>query len=167
MNKIALQLGISILILFTIPTMIFAQSPADIEIKATMKKGDYVETNLWFQTTNITFGQGNNICPQIDCKYEFQDGTFNDYGNTRYISGTLKVEDKSKSSGNFTSFNYFDVSGTFELQNSNESPDEKIFYYSGDLKIEKKADVLANFEYLSTITLREPSNTFILEGSVK
>ena len=90
--------------------------------------------------------------------------SFNDYGDTRYISGTLKIEDKSKSSGNLTSFNYFEVSGTFELQNSNESPDEKIFYYSGDLKIEKKADVLANFEYVSKITLTEPANTFILEG---
>ena len=150
-----------------VPAFTLAQSPPDIQIGASMKKGDYVDTNLWFQTTNITFGQGNKICPQNDCKYEFQDGTFNDYSNTRYISGTLKVEDKSKSSGNFTSFNYFDVSGTFEVQNSNESPEERIFYYSGDLKIEKKADVLANFEYLSTITLREPSNTFILEGSAK
>jgi len=109
-----------------IPTISFAQSPPDIEINATMKKGDYVETNLWFQTSNITFGQGNKICPQNDCKYEFEDGTFNDYGNTRYVSGTLKIEDKPKSSGNFTSFNYFDLSGTFELQNSQESADQKI-----------------------------------------
>jgi hypothetical protein len=150
-----------------VPTITLAQSPPDIEIKSNMKKGDYVDTNLWFQTTNITFSQGNNICPQNDCEYEFQDGTFNDYGGTRYITGTLKIEDKSKSSGNFTSFNYFEVSGTFELQNSNESPTEKIFYYGGDLKIEKKADVLANFEYLSNITLSEPSNTFVLEGTSK
>jgi hypothetical protein len=132
-----------------------------------MKKGDYVDTNLWFQTTNITFGQGNKICPANDCKYEFQDGTFNDYGNTRYIAGILKIEDKSKSSGNFTSFKYFDVSGTFELQNSKESPQEKIFYYGGDLKIEKKADVLANYEYVSNVTLSEPSNTLLLEGDTK
>jgi hypothetical protein len=149
------------------PLMSFAQLTPDLEIKATMKKGDYVDTNLWFQTTNITFGQGNKICLANDCKYEFQDGTFNDYGNTRYISGILKIEDKSNSSGNFTSFNYFDVSGTFELQNSKESPNEKIFYYGGDLKIEKKADVLANYEYLSNITLREPTNTLILEGYTK
>ena len=167
MSARARQLIISGLILVMIPTISFAQSPSDIEIKATMKKGDYVETNLWFQTSNITFGQGNKMCPQNDCKYEFQDGTFNDYGNTRYVSGTLKIEDKSKSSGNFTSFNYFDVSGTFELQNSQESADQKIFNYAGDLKIEKKADVLANFEYVSKITLTEPANTLFLEGTTK
>jgi hypothetical protein len=167
MSALARQLVISGLLLVLIPTTSFAQSPQDIVINATMKKGDYVETNLWFQTSNITFGQENKICPQNDCKYEFQDGTFNDYGNTRYVSGTLKIEDKSKSSGKFTSFNYFDVSGTFELQNSQESADQKIFNYSGDLKIEKKADVLANFEYVSKITLIEPANTFLLEGSSK
>jgi hypothetical protein len=144
------------------------QSPSDIEIKANLKKGDYVETNLWFQTTNVTFGQGNKICPQNDCKYEFQDVTFNDYGNSRYINGVLKIEDKSSNStGNFTSYKYYDLSGSFELQNSKESATEKILNYGGSLTLDKKGEVPENFEYESKVILSEPTNRFVLTGIVK
>ena len=40
---------------------------------------------------------------------------FNDFGNSRYIDGTLKIEDKSNSAGNFTYFKYYDMFGSFDL----------------------------------------------------
>jgi hypothetical protein len=145
------------------------QSSSDIEIKAKLKKGDYVETNLWFQTTNMTLGQGNEICPKNDCKYEFQDVNFNEFGKDRYISGTLKMEDKSTNAtqGNFTSFKYYDLSGNFALQNSKESPNEKILYYVGDLGMEQKSDAPSKVEYASKITITEPANTLVLTGTQK
>lgn len=152
--------------LFLMPILSSGQQPG-IEIKANMKAGDYVDTNLWFQTTNITFGQGNKICPNNDCEYELQDGTFNDFGGSRYINGKLKLEDKSSSENNFTSFNYYDLTGSFELQNSKESPSEKLFFYGGDLTMEKKGEVPEKFEYASKIILSEPSNTFVLTGTPK
>lgn len=152
--------------LILMPLISSGQQPG-IEIKANMKKGDYVDTNLWFQTTNITFGQNNKVCPNNDCKYEFQDGTFNDFASTKFISGKLKLEDKTNSGSNFTSFNYYDLSGSFELQNSKESPSEKLFFYGGDLTMEKKGDVPEKFEYASKIILSEPSNTFVLKGTPK
>ena len=72
--------------------------------------------NIWLR---------HKICPNNDCEYELQDGTFNDYGGSRFINGKLKLEDKSSSGNNFTSFNYYDLTGSFELQNSKESPSEK------------------------------------------
>jgi len=128
-----------------------------------------METNLWFQTVNMTLGQGNEICSQNNCKYEFQDVTFNEFGDDRYISGTLKIEDKTSNSteANFTSYNYYDLSGTFVLQNSKESPTEKILYYAGDLGIEKKSNTLEKFEYASKITLTEPANILLLTGDLK
>jgi hypothetical protein len=44
------------------PTITSGLSSSDIEIKANLKKGDYIDTNLWFQKANLTFGQGNKIC---------------------------------------------------------------------------------------------------------
>jgi hypothetical protein len=165
---LALGIIFGLAILMT-PNITSGQSSSDIEIKANLKKGDIVETNLWFQTTNMTLGQGNEICPKNDCKYEFQDVTLNEFGNDRYISGTLKIEDKSSNStqGNFTSFNYYDLSGNFALQNSKESPNQKILYYVGDLGIEKKSDLPSKLEYKSKITITEPANTLVLIGTQK
>src|SRR5688572_12106488 len=100
---LAIVFGISILLT---PNIISAQSSTDIEIKANLKKGDYIDTNLWFpnENMNLSLAKGNSICPDSNCKIEIQDGTFNTLGSTdRYIGGTLKIEDKSKSDpqGNF------------------------------------------------------------------
>jgi hypothetical protein len=165
--KKILALGIFGLAILITPSITSGQSSPDIQIKANLKKGDYVETNLWFQTTNITFGQGNQICPQNDCKYEFQDVTFNDFGNSRYINGVLKIEDKSTPAGNFTSYNYYDLSGSFDLQNSKESANEKILNYAGSLGVEKKGEVPEKFEYESKVILTEPINRFVLTGVLK
>ena len=122
-----------------------------------------METNLWFQTTNMTLGQGNEICPNNDCKYEFQDVTFNEFGNDRYISGTLKMEDKSTNptQGNFTSFKYYDLSGNFVLQNSKESPNEKILYYVGNLGMEQKSDAPGKVQYTSKNKVRGSPPCFL------
>ena len=155
-------------LVLTIPTAL-SVSNSDIEIRSNVKKGDYMDTNLWFQTANMTLGQGNEICPENNCKYEFQDVTFNEFGEDRYISGTLKIEDKSSNStqGNFTSFNYYSLSGNFVLQNSKESPNEKILNYVGDFGIEKKSDSPSKLEYQSKITLTQPANTLVLTGNLK
>jgi len=136
--------GLSILIT---PNTTSGQSSSEIEMKANLKKGDYVETNLWFKNLNLIFGKGNNICPENNCRYEIQEGTFNTFGgNDRYIGGTLKIEDKSKFNpqSNLTSFNYYDLSGSFSLQESKENQTQKIFYYGGELKLEKKVIQLAH-----------------------
>lgn len=159
-------IGIILLFSLVIPNFSFGQIP-DIEMKANLKKGDYVETNLWFQNLNLTLAKGNNICPENNCKYEIQDGTFNTLGsNERYIDGTLKMENKSKSDpqGNFTSFNYYDLSGSFNLVESKENQAQKIFTYAGDLTLEKKGDSPQSYLYSSKVTLTEPTNAFVLTG---
>jgi hypothetical protein len=162
-----LALGITLLFSLVIPNFSFGQIP-DIEMKASLKKGDYVESNLWFQNLNLTLAKGNSICPDSNCKYEIQDGTFNTLGsNDRYIGGTLKMENKSKSDsqGNFTSFNYYDLSGSFNLLESKENQDQKIFVYAGDLTLEKKGDSPQSYLYSSKVTLTEPTNAFVLTGA--
>jgi hypothetical protein len=49
----------------------------------------------------MTFGEDNKICPEINCSYEFEKTSFdNTLGdNSRYLSGTLKIEDKTNSTG--------------------------------------------------------------------
>jgi len=161
-----LVLGIVLLFSLVISKNSFGQIP-DIEIKGNLKKGDYVETNLWFQNLNLTLAKGSSICPDNNCKYELQDGTFNTFGsNDRDIDGTLKIENKSKSDpqGNFTSFNYYDLSGTFNLVESKENQAQKIFIYEGDLILEKKGDSPQSYAYPSKVTLTEPSHTFVLTG---
>ena len=55
-----LGIGIIILALIVIPTSVLAQSSGDtLQIKDTLKTGDYVATNLHFQNPSITFGKGN------------------------------------------------------------------------------------------------------------
>lgn len=141
-------------------------------MRANLKEGNYVDTNLWFQdeNMNLTLAKGNSICPDSNCKIEIQDGTFNTFGGTdRYISGTLKIEDKSKfdPQSNFTSFNYYDLSGSFSLLESKENQDQKIFLYSGDLTLEKKGDPPQSYVYSSKVTLTEPTNAFILTGNAQ
>jgi len=161
-----LALGIILLFSLVIPNFSFGQTP-DIEMKANLKKGDYVESNLWFQNLNLTLAKGSSICPDNNCKYEIQEGTFNTLGsNDRYIGGTLKMENKSKSDsqGNFTSFNYYDLSGSFNLLESKENQAQKIFIYGGDLTLEKKGDSPQSYVYSSKVTLTEPMNAFVLTG---
>ena len=68
----------------------FSQTSDTIEIKATLKKGDFINTNL-------TFVEGNTICPDNNCISELQKTSFNegfDGANSEYLSGT-QIEDKT------------------------------------------------------------------------
>jgi len=164
-------IGIALLFSLVIPNFSFGQQN-DIEMKANLKKGDYIDTNLWFpnENMNLSLAKGNSICPDSNCKLEIQDGTFNTFGSTdRYIGGTLKIEDKSKSDpqGNFTSYNYYDMSGSFSLLESKENQNQKIFLYGGDLTLEKKGDPPLSYGYSSKVTLEEPSNAFVLTGNIQ
>ncbi len=145
---------------------IIKAQPSDININATIKKGDYVDTNLYFQNASVSFAPGNKICPQNDCIMEFQDTTFNEFGQDRILSGTLKVEDKANSTAEFKSFLYYKLSGTFHLNRSmeNAKTGEKILFYSGKLGIDTE-DAIFNpdFNFDSKIKLTE--NTFDLSGT--
>jgi hypothetical protein len=96
--------------------------PSDISINATLKEGDYIESNLYFQNITISFGGQNSLCPDNQCSIEFQDTTFNEFGQNRYFTGTLKVEDKANSDENFKAYNYYKIAGTFQLTSSRENP---------------------------------------------
>ena len=51
-----------------------------IKIVAKLKKGTFIESNLYFQDANSTFRFGgiNTFCPSNICRYEFKSGTFFD-----------------------------------------------------------------------------------------
>ena len=103
----------------------FAQTSDKIEIKTTLKEGNFIKSNLHFQNVNLTFGEGNTICPDNNCIYELQKTSFDDgFGaeNSKYLSGTLKIEDKSNSEGDFISYAFFKLSGSFDLDSSKENP---------------------------------------------
>jgi len=138
----------------------------DISIRATVKEGNYVKTNLYFQNATISLLENNKICPRNDCAMEFQDTTFNEFGQDRLISGTLKVEDKANSTSDFKSFIYYKLSGTFHLSRSTENTKtgEKIFFYDGKLGIDTQ-DAIFNpeFEFDSKVKLTETS--FELTGN--
>jgi hypothetical protein len=53
------------------------------------------------------------------------------------------------------------------LQNSKESPNEKMLYYVDDLGMEKIRDASSKVKYTSKITLTEPANTLVLAGTQK
>ena len=101
-------LPIFIVLVLTYGHAVVAQTVVnDISIRATVKEGNYVKTNLYFQNATISLLADNKICPRNDCAIEFQDTTFNEFGQDRLISGTLKVEDKANSTSEFKSFRYY------------------------------------------------------------
>jgi hypothetical protein len=158
--------GIIVLALITIPSYALAQSSGDtIQIKDTLKAGDYVSTNLYFQNATINFGKGNDICPDNNCIMQFQDTTFNEFGQDRIISGTLKVEDKANSTADFKSFVYYKLSGSFHLTRSMENPKtgESTLFYEGDLGIDRNEAIFnPQFKYESAVKLS--GNNFELNG---
>jgi hypothetical protein len=93
-----------------IPIRISFCQPSDtIEIKTQLKKDDFIASSLHFQKANLAFGNGSKICPENNCSYEFEKTTFDErFGtaNTKYLSGTLQIEDKANTNGNFISYRY-------------------------------------------------------------
>ena len=151
----------------------FAQSLDTIEINSTLKKGNLIDSYLYFQNTNMTLGQGNKICPEINCLYEFEKTSFDNlFGdNSRTFSGTLKIEDKANSTGDSILYKYYKLSGSFGLINSTDNPEteDKIFVYKGDLGFDVNKDTFGkpDIKYESEVKLYQPENKLELIGQVK
>ena len=151
----------------------FCQSSDTIEIKTLLKKDDFIASTLHFQKANLTFGNGSKICPTNNCSYEFEKTTFDErFGeaNTKYLSGTLQIEDKASSNGNFISYRYYRLSGTFNLVNSKENTktEDKIWNYEGDLLLDTGNAMFSpsKVEYKSEIKLYPLQNKLELYGKI-
>lgn len=151
----------------------FAQSLDTIEINSTLKKGNLIDSYLYFQNTNMTLGEGNKICPEINCLYEFEKTSFDNLfrDNSRTFSGTLKIEDKANSTGDSILYKYYKLSGSFGLINSTDNPEteDKIFVYKGDLGFDVDKDTFGkpDIKYESEVKLYQPENKLELIGQVK
>lgn len=151
----------------------FCQSYDTIEINALLKEDDFIASTLHFQKANLTFGNGSKICPANNCSYEFEKTTFDEIfgaANTKYLSGTLQIEDKANTNGNFISYRYYRLSGTFNLVNSKENikTGEKILDYEGDLLLDTGNAMFSpsKVEYKSKIKLYSLQNKLELYGKI-
>lgn len=157
-----------------IPIRISFSQPSDtIEIKALLKKDDFIASNLYLQKANLTFGNGSKICPANNCSYEFEKTTFYEIfgaANTKYLSGTLQIEDKANTNVNFISYRYYRLSGTFILVNSKENnkTGDKILNYEGDLILDTGNAMFSpsKVEYKSQIKLYSLQNKLELYGKI-
>ena len=149
----------------------FCQSSDTIEIKTLLKKDDFIISSLHFQKANLTFGDGSKICPENNCSYEFERTTFDErfgIANTKYLSGTLQIEDNANSNGNFISYRYYRLSGTFNLVDikENTKTGDKILIYEGNLLLDTGNAMYSpsKIEYKSQIKLHDAQNQLELYG---
>jgi hypothetical protein len=149
----------------------FCQSSDTIEIKTLLKKDDFIMSSLHFQKANLTFGDGSKICPENNCSYEFERTTFDErfgIANTKYLSGTLQIEDNANSNGNFISYRYYRLSGTFNLVDikENTKTGDKILVYEGNLLLDTGNAMYSpsKIEYKSQIKLHDAQNQLELSG---
>ena len=150
----------------------FCQSFDTIGIKALLKEDDFIASTLHFQKANLTFGNGSKICPTNNCSYEFEKTTFDErFGtaNIKYLSGTLQIEDKANTNGNFISYRYYRLSGTFNLvdiKGGNIKTGDKILIYEGNLLLDTGNAMFSpsKVEYKSQIKLYDPQNKLELYG---
>jgi hypothetical protein len=149
----------------------FCQSSDTIEIKTLLKKDDFIKSSLHFQKTNLTFGNGSKICPENNCSYEFEKTTFDErfeVTNTKYLSGTLQIEDKANTNGNFISYRYYRLSGTFTLLDIKENmkTGDKVLIYEGNLLLDTGNAMYSpsKIEYKSQIKLYDVQNQLELYG---
>lgn len=149
----------------------FCQSSDTIEIKTLLKKDDFIISSLHFQKANLTFGDGSKICPENNCSYEFERTTFDErfgIANTKYLSGTLQIEDNANSNGNFISYRYYRLSGTFNLVDikENTKTGDKILVYEGNLLLDTGNAMYSpsKIEYKSQIKLHDAQNQLELYG---
>ena len=149
----------------------FCQSSDTIEIKTLLKKDDFIMSSLHFQKANLTFGDGSKICPENNCSYEFERTTFDErfgIANTKYLSGTLQIEDNANSNGNFISYRYYRLSGTFNLVDikENTKTGDKILVYEGNLLLDTGNAMYSpsKIEYKSQIKIHDAQNQLELYG---
>ena len=140
-----------------------------IKIVAKLKKGTFIESNLYFQDANstFTFGGINTLCPSNMCKYEFKDGTFfNSLLDVRekYLAGTLTVLENKN--GSLSSL-FYKLSGTMTQVGTKENikTGEKINTYEGLLGIDKQDPIIdPKIKYESEIVYNEYTQAFSLIG---
>jgi hypothetical protein len=162
-----------IITLYIFPMSISYSRISDtIEIKTLLTKGDHMVTSLNFQKTNLTFGEENKICPNNKCSYEFEKTSFdNGFGakNSKFLSGTLKIEDKANSINNSPVYKFYKISGLFNLVNRQENvtTGEKIVIYEGNLLLDTGNEMFSpsKLEYQSQIKLYESLNKLELIGT--
>lgn len=168
-QKIAVIIGFLLgLSYFFSPVLaqITAEKPNDVTINATVKGGDYIQSNLYFQNATISFGSPNKVCPNMNCSLEFRDTTFNEFGRDRIMSGTLKVEDTVNSTPNLKSFVFYILSGTFHLVRSLENlkTGEQVLFYTGQLGFDPEDAIFTpELQYDSMLKLSD--NNLELTGN--
>ena len=162
-----------VITLYIIPISItFSRTSDTIEIKTLLTKGDFMATSLNFQKTNLTFGEGNKICPDNNCPYEFEKTSWDDgFGteNSKFLSGTLKIGDKADSEGNYPVSKFYKLSGLFNLVNRKENitTGENILVYQGDLLFDTGNEMFtpSKLEYQSQIKLYDSQKKLELIGT--
>jgi hypothetical protein len=149
----------------------FCQSSDTIEIKTLLKKDNFIMSSLHFQKANLTFGNGSKICPENNCSYEFERTTIDErfgIANTKYLSGTLQIEENANSNGIFISYRYYRLSGTFNLVDikENTKTGDKILVYEGNLLLDTGNAMYSpsKIEYKSQIKLHDAQNQLELYG---
>ena len=162
-----------IITLYIIPMSIsFSRTFDTIEIKALLTKDDFIATSLNFQKTTLALGEENKICPDNNCFYEFENTSFDDgFGaeNSKFLSGTLKIEDKTNSEGNFPEYKFYKLSGLFNMTNQKENitTGEKVLIYQGKLLFDTGNEMFtpSKLEYQSQIKFYDSQNKLELIGT--
>lgn len=162
-----------VITLYIFPMSISYSRVSDtIEIKTLLTKSDHMVTSLNFQKTNITFGEENKICPNNKCSYKFEKTSLDDgFGakNSKFLSGTLKIEDKANSEGNSPAYKFYKISGLFNLVNRKENitTGEKILVYEGNLLFDTGNEMFSpsKLEYKSQIKLYDSQKKLELIGT--
>jgi hypothetical protein len=149
----------------------FCESSDTIEIKTLVKKDDFIKSTLHFQKANLTFGDRSKICSQNNCLYEFEKTTLDErfgVANTKYLTGTLQIEDKANSNDNFIAYRYYRLTGTFNLVDIKENikTGDKILNYEGNLLLDTGNAMFnpSKVEYISQIKLFDTQNQLELYG---
>ena len=158
------------MVLIVLPSSFISKASSDtINIETKLKNGPF-ESSLYFpDNTTVIFSDNSKICPDNDCKYEFTNGTFSPSAlgkGERYLSGTLKIEDKATSTPNFTSYKYYKIGGTMAVAGTKAS--EKITDYRGDLGLDTEDPIFyPELKYDSMIIYDGKTNLFSLLGISK
>jgi len=136
-------------------------------INGKLKEGGSIFKDLYLQNATISFGTGSSICPSHNCDGGFEDTTFDEIGQDRVLSGTVKVENKSNSDANFKVFDYYKLSGSFHLVSSREKlkTGDETLLFEGDLGVDKDDAIFSPaFEYKSKAQLS--GDKFQLNGTI-
>ena len=171
-NTLKIFVIVMVITITIIPIRIsYSQSFDTIEIKTLLKKDDLLPTNLHFHKANLTFGDGSKICPKNNCLYEFENTEFDERvgpENTKYLMGTLQIEDKTKSNDNFISYRYYRLLGTFNLIDikENTKTGHKVSIYEGNLLLDtgNAMFIPSKIEYKSQLKVYDDQNKLELYG---